>query len=306
MRLVRHISYKNFLFFSLLLLILFSCAKVPITGRNQLTLIPDYQLISMSEKAYRDFLEKHKQCPPNSSGSRMVQRVGTRISRAVERFMYETGQSDRIRGFQWEFHLVCDKKINAWCMPGGKVVVYKGILPVAKNETGLAVVLGHEIAHAIANHASERMSQQLLLQLGGEVLSIATGSTNPATRRLLFQLYGLGANVGVLLPYSRIQEYEADHLGLIFMAIAGYDPRQAIAFWERMAKAGKNKPRPPEFLSTHPSDTSRIQKIRQYIPEAMRYYNRYLQEQGYSNKRNNNYYQNNYYNYHYRNYYKRY
>ncbi len=288
---VKTLIDKRFWLLPLLVLFLSSCATVPITGRSQLTLIPGYQLISMSEKAYDDFLSKHKVCPPNSPGSQMVQRVGRRISRAVERFMYETGQADRIKGFEWEFNLVCDKKINAWCMPGGKVVVYSGILPIAKDDTGLAVVLGHEIAHAVANHASERMSQQLLLQLGGEALSLATGTTNPATRRLLFQLYGLGANVGILLPYSRVQEYEADHLGLIFMAIAGYDPRAAIDFWKRMAQAAKNKPKPPEFLSTHPSDEARLQKIRQYLPEALKYYQRYLQETKYYN-RQNNYYRN--------------
>lgn len=159
-------------------------------------------------------------------------------------------------------------------------MVYSGLLPIAKDENGLAVVLGHEIAHAVANHAAERLSQQILLQLGGNALSLLTGSYSPATRHLLMQLYGLGANVGVLLPYSRKQEYEADHLGLIFMAIAGYDPRGALTFWKRMMAASKGKPRPPELLSTHPADRARLEKIIQYLPEALSYYRRYLYEHG--------------------------
>ncbi|NPA94584.1 MAG: M48 family metallopeptidase [Thermodesulfobacteria bacterium] len=258
---------------------LWGCAHVPVTGRTQLSLVPDSQLLAMSEKEYREFLKKHRLCSDRAQVE-MVKRVGRRISQAVERFLAETGQSQRIAGYKWEFNLVCGKEINAFCMPGGKVVVYSGLLPVAKDENGLAVVLGHEIAHAVANHAAERLSQQLLLQLGGNALSMLTGSANPATRNLLMQLYGLGANVGVLLPYSRTQEYEADHLGLIFMAMAGYDPRGAITFWERMMKAGKGHPKPPEFLSTHPSDSARIQKIREYLPEALKYYRRYLQEHG--------------------------
>ncbi len=255
------------------------CTHVPVTGRSQLTLVPDYQLLAMSEREYKRFLSKHKLCTDPAKVA-MVRRVGSRISEAVERFLAERGQIDRIKGYDWEFNLVCGKEINAFCMPGGKVVVYSGLLPVAKDENGLAVVLGHEIAHAVANHAAERLSQALLLQLGGDVLSMVTGSYNPATRRLLMQLYGLGANVGVLLPYSRTQEYEADHLGLIFMAMAGYDPRGALTFWKRMMAVSKNKPRPPQILSTHPADRARLQRIIQYMPEALQYYRRYLYEHG--------------------------
>ena len=255
------------------------CAQVPVTGRSQLNLVPDSQLLAMSEQEYRKFLRKHRLCQDPAKVA-MVKRVGRRISQAVERFLYENGQINRIRGYKWEFNLVCGKEINAFCMPGGKVVVYSGLLPIARDENGLAVVLGHEIAHAVANHAAERLSQALLLQLGGDALSMLTGSYSPATRHLLMQLYGLGANVGVLLPYSRTQEYEADHLGLIFMAIAGYDPRGALDFWKRMMAAARNKPRPPELLSTHPSDRARLERIVQYLPEALSYYRRYLQEHG--------------------------
>ncbi len=258
--------------------LLSSCATVPVTGRSQLEIVPESQLIAMSAQEYRQFLKKHKICT-DPARVNMVRRVGNRIRAAVERFMAETGQSARLRGFQWEFNLVCGKEINAWCMPGGKVVVYSGLLPIARDDTGLAVVLGHEIAHAVANHAGERLSQQLLLQMGGEALGAFAGSYSPATRQLLYQMYGLGANVGLLLPYSRTQEYEADHLGLIFMAMAGYDPRAAIDFWQRMMQAARGKPRPPEFLSTHPSDQARLQRIRSLLPEAMSYYQRYLYEQ---------------------------
>ncbi len=258
-------------------LVLSSCATVPVTGRKQLTLVPESELLAMSSQEYKQFLKKHKLCT-NPAQVNMVRRVGNRIKAAVERFMFETGQASRLRGYHWEFNLICDKQINAWCMPGGKVVVYSGLLPVAKDDTGLAVVLGHEIAHAVANHGAERLSQQLLLQMGGEALSAFTGSYSPATRRLLFELYGLGANVGLLLPYSRTQEYEADHLGLIFMAMAGYDPRAALNFWQRMMKAARGKAKPPEFLSTHPSDQARLRRLEALMPEAMRYYQRYLYE----------------------------
>ena len=258
-------------------LALTGCAKVPVTGRNQLSLVPESEILAMSAKEYREFLKTHRLCQ-DPAKRQMVLRVGNRIRMAVERFMYETGQTERLRGYHWEFNLVCGKEINAFCMPGGKVVVYSGLLPIAQNDTGLAVVLGHEIAHAVANHGEERLSQELLLQMGGEVLSAVTGSYNPGIQGLISQLYGLGANVGFLLPYSRQQEYEADHLGLIFMAMAGYDPRAAIPFWERMMRAAQGKPRPPELLSTHPSDRDRINQIRKLLPEAMQYYQRYLYE----------------------------
>jgi predicted Zn-dependent protease len=179
--------------------------------------------------------------------------------------------SDRLRGYQWEFNLVESKEANAWCMPGGKVVVYTGILPITKNEGGLAVVMGHEIAHAIAEHGNERMSQMLIAQMGGMALDQAMATSAAQTKQLWMSVYGAGVQVGALLPYGRLQESEADHLGLIFMAIAGYDPREAIAFWERMAKSQGSKTA-PEFLSTHPSDETRIRQIRERLPEALSYY----------------------------------
>jgi predicted Zn-dependent protease len=179
--------------------------------------------------------------------------------------------SSRLEGYAWEFNLVEDEAVNAWCMPGGKVVVFTGILPVTRDATGLAVVMGHEIAHAVANHGNERMSQGLMVQMGGTALSKALEDKPEETRNLFLTSFGLGTQVGVLLPYSRLHENESDHLGLIFMAMAGYDPRSAVDFWERMATQ-KSGGAPPEFLSTHPSDKTRIENIKSLLPEALRYY----------------------------------
>ncbi len=255
----------------LVMLLLAACAHVPVTGRNQLSLVSSQELIPQSEKAYREFLGKHKLCRDPDKVA-MVKRVGNRIARAVEQYLAQNGKQDLIKGYNWEFNLVEDKQKNAWCMPGGKVVVYTGLLPICRDETGLAVVLGHEIAHAVANHAGERISQSMLLQMGGVALAAVVGSQTSISPRAVLDLYGLGANVGVMLPYSRMQELEADKLGLIFMAMAGYDPRKALDFWQRMDVAAKKAGRPPEFLSTHPSSVTRMQKIKEFIPEAMRYY----------------------------------
>jgi predicted Zn-dependent protease len=247
-----------------------SCQTVPITGREQLSFVPASQILPMSFSQYQDFLSKHK-VVEHGEQAELVKRVGSRIEHAVERYFSEHGLSSRLTGYQWEFHLVDDKEVNAWCMPGGKVVVYTGILPVTKDENGLGVVLGHEIAHAVANHGGERMSQSLLVEMGGLTLDAALSQNPSQTNDLFLSAYGLGAQVGILLPYSRTQESEADHLGLIFMAMAGYDPHGAVTFWERMiaAKHGKSS---PELLSDHPADTRRIENIKELLPEAMKYY----------------------------------
>lgn len=249
-----------------------SCTTVPITGRQQLNLVPAHQLMSMSLKSYDEFLATHKKST-DTEKTALVQRTGHNIQYAVERYLSQVGQSHTLDGYEWEFNLVEDKAVNAWCMPGGKVVVYTGLLPVARDETGLAVVMGHEIAHAVANHGNERMSQQLAVQMGGVALSAAMSNKPQETRQIFLTTYGLGATVGLMLPYSRMHEKEADRLGLIFMAMAGFDPSEAVEFWERMAadKSGKTR---PEFLSTHPSDQTRIASIKALIPEAMEYYNR--------------------------------
>ena len=252
------------------LMFLTACSTVPITGRSQLNLIPGSSMLSMSLQQYDQFLKEHK-LSANQEQTQMVKRVGTKVQNAVERYFASSGLSEHLANYQWEFNLVEDKQVNAWCMPGGKVVVYTGILPVAKGEAGLAVVMGHEIAHAIAEHGNERMSQGLMAQMGGVALSTALSTQTAATQQLWMSVYGVGAQYGAILPYGRMQESEADHLGLIFMAMAGYDPNEAISFWQRMS-AQKSGQAPPEFLSTHPSDTTRIENIRRLIPEAMKQY----------------------------------
>jgi predicted Zn-dependent protease len=202
----------------------------------------------------------------------MVKNVGHRIQAAVEEYFRQNNMTHELKNYDWEFNLVESEDVNAWCMPGGKVVIYSGILPITETEAGLAVVMGHEIAHAVANHGGERMSQGLVTQLGGMALSVALEEKPETTRQLAMVAFGVGAQVGVLLPYSRLHESEADKLGLIFMAMAGYDPHVAVDFWQRMSEQ-KNGQAPPEFLSTHPSDQTRINQIKEYIPQAMEYYN---------------------------------
>lgn len=252
-----------------LTVLLLACATVPVTGRRQLNLIPASTINSMSFQQYSEFIETHK-LSSNVEQTAMVKRVGRNIQASVEKYMAQNNQSEQLKDYEWEFNLVEDSLVNAWCMPGGKVVVYTGIMPVCKNETGLAVVVGHEIAHAIANHGGERMSQGLLVQMGGIAISEALKSKPEETRSLFLTAFGVGAGLGVILPYSRLHESEADHLGLIFMAMAGYNPNEAVDFWQRMA-AGKSGA-PPEFLSTHPSDVTRINDLKKLIPEAMQYY----------------------------------
>ncbi len=249
-----------------------SCSTVPITGRKQLDLIPDNEMLSMSFQQYDKFLKENKESTDEKETA-LVKKVGWNIAHAVEKYFKERNMSDQLSGYNWEFHLIDNKEANAWCMPGGKVVVYTGILPVTKTEAGLAVVLGHEIAHAVAKHGNERMSQALLTQLGGVALSEALKNKPELTQNIFLAAYGVGTQIGILLPYSRVQESEADHLGLIFMAMAGYDPHEALDFWERMSAAMQGKA-PPEFLSDHPSDQTRIENIKRELPEALKYYNK--------------------------------
>lgn len=246
------------------------CSTVAITGRKQLNLIPDGEMLSMSSQQYNGFLKENPKSS-DSAQARLVRKVGGRIQGAVEKYFRDKGLASELDGYAWEFNLVQSDEVNAWCMPGGKVVFYSGILPVCQDETGIAVVMGHEVAHAVAKHGAERMSQGMLTQMGGMALSAALQSKPEQTQQLWMTAFGLGAQFGVLLPHSRGQESEADHLGLIFMAMAGYDPGSAVAFWQRMAaKSGGEKP--PEFMSTHPSDDTRINDIKALLPEAMKYY----------------------------------
>lgn len=260
------------LFTSVIIISLFAfgCSNNAVTGRKQLTLISESQLQEMAVTEYRTFLSQNKVVSTSANrDAEMVRRVGSRIATAITNYYTKKGNGDILNGYKWEFNLVDSKEVNAWCMPGGKVVVYTGLLPVTQNEAALAVVLGHEITHAVAGHGNERMSQGMLAQGVGVVGSILT-SGNPQVSNIFNNVYGPAAQVGVLLPNSRKQEYEADHFGLIFMAMAGYNPREAIPFWQRMAQAGGEKP--PEFLATHPSDENRISKLQSYMNEALKYY----------------------------------
>lgn len=250
--------------------LLVSCYKNPITGRKGLNLVDESTMRSMATQEYSSFLSTNRPV----QGTRdvdMVKRVGQRMAAAVQQYLTSKGQQSVISGYQWEFNLVNSNEANAWCMPGGKVVVYSGILPVVQNENGLAVVMGHEIAHAIARHGNERMSQQMAAQGLGAGLSVALSSQPAATRNVFNTVYGVGSQLGTL-AYSRKHESEADHMGLIFMAMAGYNPSEAVPFWQRMANLGGGQ-KPPELLSTHPSDARRVAQIREWLPEALRYYN---------------------------------
>ena len=253
-----------------LLLLLAGCSEVAITGRRQFNLVPDSTMNSLGFQAYSEFLSKNT-LSSNYSDTQMVKRVGNRIQKAVEQYCAQNDMSEVLQGYHWEFNLIEDDQLNAWAMPGGKVVVYTGLLKVTQSEAGLATVMGHEIAHVFAKHGAERMSQGLLVEMGGMALSKALSNKPAQTKNLFMQSYGLGTQVGVLLPYSRVQETEADHLGLIFMAIAGYNPNEAINFWQRMSVA-KQGPEPIEFLSTHPTDSKRIEKLQELLPKAMQYY----------------------------------
>ena len=247
-----------------------SCSKVPITNRSQMNLLPESEMIAMGLTSYHEFLQKNPPVSSSSADEQMVKNVGARIQSGVSNYLAQNKMSDRIRGYNWEFNLVNSNEVNAWCMPGGKVVVYSGLLPVTQNETSLAIVMGHEIAHAVARHGNERMSQQMVAQLGGMALDVALSQKSEQTRAIFNTAYGAGTTVGVLLPFSRLQESEADKLGLIFAAMAGYDPREAPKFWQRMAQQGGSKP--PELLSTHPSDQKRIKDLQDFMPQALKYY----------------------------------
>jgi len=244
--------------------------EVPITGRKQLALVSAGQLQALSDRQYREILQQET-LSTDARQTALLQRVGGRVSSAVERYFAERGLADRLSGYAWEFRLIESEEQNAFCMPGGKVAVYTGLLPITKDENGLAVVVSHEIAHAVAQHARERMSQALVLSGLGLALDRALADQGDKTRNIFRALYGAGAGLGVMLPHSRRQEAEADRLGLVFMAMAGYDPRGAVDLWQRMAAADQG-PNVPVFLRTHPTDQARIAAIREDLPEALSYY----------------------------------
>nr|MBC7611659.1 M48 family metallopeptidase [Pseudopedobacter sp.] len=243
-----------------------ACSTVPLTGRRQANLVSDAEMQQMAAQSYREFLSAPStKVVNNSAQSRKVKEVGSNIASAVTKYLKDNGYADQTAGYQWEFNLIESKEVNAWCMPGGKVAVYTGILPITQTDAGLATVMAHEIAHAVAKHSNERYSQAMIAQGVGSLLGAAINN------QTFNQLFGIGAQAGVLLPNSRKQESEADRLGLTFMAMAGYNPQSALDFWTRMAAQG-NGQAPPEFLSTHPSDATRISDIKKYLPEAKKYY----------------------------------
>jgi predicted Zn-dependent protease len=253
-------------------LFLAQCKTVPVTGRKQLNLVPDFLIREMAFTAYDSVIRYSPTLPPDRSQAAMVTRVGIRIQKAVETYMQEQNLGKDLKSFKWEFNTIEENTVNAWCMPGGKVVVYTGLLPVAQTEEGLAVVMGHEIAHAIARHGNERMSEGLLVGLGGLVLEEALREKKEATQLLFLSLYSVGTTLALEFPNSRKQEAEADKLGLIFMSLAGYNPEEAIPFWTRMSQVN-NGIKIPQFLSTHPSDETRIKTLGALIPEIKsRYY----------------------------------
>ncbi len=251
--------------------LLAACSRNAITGRKQLGLFSEASLQQMAVTEYRSFLSQNKVVSENTSkDAEMVRRVGSRIAKAITEYYRGKGLAEELDGYKWEFNLVNDKAANAWCMPGGKVVVYTGLLPLTQNEAGLAIVLGHEITHAVAHHGNERMSQGALAQ-GLEIVGNIATSGNSKYNSLFNNIFAPAAQVGVLLPNGRNQELEADRLGLNFAAMAGYNPREAIPFWQRMAAASGNQ-KPPEFLSTHPADERRIAQLEKNMPEALSYY----------------------------------
>lgn len=253
-----------------LVLLLSSCSQVPVTGRRQLIFLPEGMLVNMALTSYQEFMTENPPLPETDQRVQAVRRVGNRISQAVNQYLIENGETARVQTFQWQFNVVQNEAINAWAMPGGKIMFYSGIFPVTQNDEGIAVVMSHEIAHAVARHGNERMSQQLLLALGAISLDVAMREQPETTRNIFLATFGVGGQLGSL-AYSRRHEYEADQLGMIFMAMAGYNPSTAVSFWERM-QAMSSSPEPPQFLSTHPSSTSRIRAAREFIPQAMKYY----------------------------------
>jgi predicted Zn-dependent protease len=244
----------------------FSCSTNPFTGKQNLNFVSNSQLFPTAFQQYGTFLNENKVIVGTTDAKR-VETVGMKIKLAAERWLKANGHPEYLNGYQWEYKLIENKEVNAWCMPGGKIVFYSGILPVTKDDPGLATVMGHEVSHALANHGAQRMSASQLQQIGAVGVAVATGNKSAEQQQMWQQYYGVGTQVGVMLPFSRNHESEADRIGLILMAIAGYNPESAISFWQRMSASSTGN-KPPEFMSTHPADATRIANIRSLIPEA--------------------------------------
>jgi predicted Zn-dependent protease len=263
---------KLFSFLIITAVILTACTSVPLTNRKQLAFLPESQLMSMSEANYAQVKSESKVLT-GTKEAEMITRVGKKMQFAVETYLKEIDQAGMVSQYQWEFSLIESDQANAWAMPGGKVAFYTGILPICETEAGVAVVMGHEIAHVIAKHGNERMSQAMFQQAGSFALDKLLEDKPEQTKGLFQMAYGMGTNLAVSLPFSRLHESEADEMGLIFMAIAGYNPSEAESFWKRMAKDGGQTP--PEFLSTHPNPENRAKKLKELQPKAMEYYKKY-------------------------------
>jgi predicted Zn-dependent protease len=259
---------KNRILFcgALFIALAISCAKNPFTGKNTLALVPNSEILPSAFAQYGTFLKENKVISGTSDANKVVN-VGTKIKNAAEKWLNANGYQGYLKDYQWEYKLVENKEVNAWCMPGGKIVVYSGILPITKDEAGLATVLGHEVSHALANHGQQRMSAGMLQQLGAVGVAAAVGSKSQETQQIAMTAYGATTEIGGMLPFSRSHETEADQIGLTLMAIAGYNPEQAVVFWSRMASASGGGA-PPEFMSTHPSDATRIANLKKLVPVA--------------------------------------
>ncbi|NQW36385.1 MAG: M48 family metallopeptidase [Flavobacteriales bacterium] len=262
---------KNIKFTIVLALFLTACSTVPITGRKQLNLVSDAKIIPLAFTQYESFLKEHK-LSDDKEETANLKAVGKRISAAVDKYMRANNMVKRANSYKWEFNLVQDSVVNAWAMPGGKVVFYTGILPITQDDDGIATVMGHEIAHAFARHGAERMSSGILQQAGGIAVALGTESSKRAD--IWNAAYGLGSQLG-MLKFSRVQESEGDKLGLVFMIMAGYNPEKAIGFWQRMSENSKGK-KQAEFLSTHPADDTRIADIKVWLPQAKEIAKKYM------------------------------
>lgn len=249
-----------------LTLLIFACAQNPFTGKNTLALVSNSQILPSAFQQYNQFLSENK-IVTGTADAKRVETIGTKIKVAAEKWLTANGQAGYLADYKWEYKLVESKEVNAWCMPGGKIVFYTGILPICKDDAGMATVMGHEVSHALANHGQQRMSAGMLQQLGGVGLAAATGGKSEQTQQLAMTAYGAATELGGMLPFSRNHESEADMIGLTLMAIAGYNPDQAVLFWGRMSASSGGKA-PPEFMSTHPSDETRIANLRALIPQA--------------------------------------
>lgn len=258
---------KHIISLVLVFFFIVGCSTVPITGRQRINVVSDNNILPASFSQYEGFIKENK-ISTNAKMTNEIQTVGVNISKAVDKFMRANGMVSEANSYRWEFNLIEDASVNAWCMPGGKVVFYTGILPICANTDGIAAVMGHEIAHAFAKHGQERMTTAYGQQLGGIAVALGTSGQDAETQMLWNTIYGVGSQVG-MLAYSRTHENEADKLGMVFMIMAGYNPEEAIQVWVRMSKNSGSAP--PEFLSTHPSNQTRIQNLTAYLPTAIAY-----------------------------------